>query len=136
MHLVVIKCQILCEHVVYLPRKKDAGRKKACVDRQAADKDAGREHTDDVEARGDNCHVAGEIDDRIVRLAYKPKADDGQNGRHAVDGNAQAIRSGVVPAFPIADDALVLRVGKKRIEKVREPSDVKHDESSTPSPAR
>lgn len=52
-HLVVIKCQIcqhrehleksrgqLCEHVVYLPRKKHTGRKETCVDRQAADKDA------------------------------------------------------------------------------------------------
>ena len=74
--------------------------------------------------------IAGEIDDRVVRLAYKPKADDGQNGRHTIDGDAKGASSVVVPAFPIADDALVLRVGKKRIEKVREPSDVKHDDDT------
>ena len=143
MHLIVVKHQIcqhrehleksrgqLREHIVYLPRKKHACRKETCVDRQTADEDAGCEHTDDIEARGNDGHVAGQIDDRIVRLADKPKANDGQNGRHAVDGDTKTACSGVIPALPVADHILVLRIGKKRIEKVREPSDVKHDDNA------
>ena len=137
MHLQVIEHQkaddgehlhVLAKHILELPRQQNARRVQRAVNGQSSHEDAGRHHAHQVQRRGDNAHVAADLNHTVAGFDDALAAQQRKQRRHGIHQHAQRVRAVVAASAPVADDVAVLRVCQHRIQRIRKQAAEIHDD--------
>lgn len=137
MHLDIVKEQIAydgqtahlpAEHMLEFPRQQNAVGVQRAVNRQTSDIDAGGHHAHQVQRRGNDAHVAGNLDHAIPGFRNSLAAEQRQDRRHGIHQHAQRIRAVIAAAPPVADHVAVLRIRQHRIQRIGEHTAGRHDD--------